>query len=85
MVYLYNYKIKKNYNILKKKIINNSLYFFLENYNLITFLENLKKKLWLIIFFLNFLGIYNIIKLKNIIFLILNIFKKKYNKFIKII
>src|ERR1700744_1727871 len=45
MVYLYNYKIKKNYNILKKKIINNSLYFFLENYNLITFLENLKKKL----------------------------------------
>src|SRR6201999_3321189 len=39
MVYLYNYKI------LKKKIINNSLYFFLENYNLITFLENFKKKL----------------------------------------
>ena len=85
MVYLYNYKIKKNYNILKKKIINNSLYFFLENYNLIISLENFKKKLWLIIFFLNFLGIYNIVKLKNIIFLILNILKKKYNKFIKII
>lgn len=45
MVYLYDYKLKKNYNIFKKKIINNSLYFFLKNYNLITFLENFKKKL----------------------------------------
>lgn len=45
MVYLYNYKLKNNYNIFKKKIINNSIYFFLKNYNLIIFLENFKKKL----------------------------------------
>jgi hypothetical protein len=58
IIYVYNYKLKKSFNNLKKKIIYYSLLlYFLNNYNIVLYYSNLKKKLFNFIVILSFIEI----------------------------
>jgi hypothetical protein len=62
IIYLYNYKCKKSYNIFKKRIMYYSLFlYFSNNYNIVLYLDNLKRKIFRFIFVISFIEIYKII------------------------
>ena len=81
--YIYGAKLKTKYNKLKKTIINYSLLlYFFSNYNLVFFLENIKKRLFSLIVFLSFFELYKKAKFKNKLFLSFALIYKLYHNYI---
>lgn len=65
LFFIFNLKIKNKYFLLKKKIMNFSIYIYIyTNYNLVIFFENFKKRAFNVIVIISFIEIYKKVKIK---------------------